>query len=148
MGLLSKAFDFAKKTGLLKKAQKLVSKHGGPAGILGKAMGVIGRYVIPEPYRNIGSTVADTALSMMPDSPLKKTLMDINNGAQNRKIVNNAKSNSSNNNYRKVSKKELKYLKKMRRKDGEANYNSADAVIVKGQTPYGMNSKKNNKSFE
>lgn len=147
MGFLTKAYDFAEKTGLLKKAKKLINKNGGASGILGKASGIIGRFAIPESYRNIGSAVADTALSMMPDSDMKKALINFNNGAQNRKITNNF-SQTKNKYNKKISKKELKYLKKMRRKDGESNYNSADSVIIKSQTPYGTGSKRKNKSYE
>lgn len=129
MGLLSKLYNTGKQG-----FHKFAEKNGGYSGLIGKGLNLVKGY-IPENYRYLGSKIADTALSIMPDSELKETLTKVNDYAHGR-TDDNLKSKKL-----KLNKKTVKALKMIRKKDGIINNNSARSTIVKAPTIYGRSSK-------
>jgi hypothetical protein len=90
MGILGKVWNIAKYAIPHGQAIDSIGKalyhsvKSDPIGILGKIGGNIARAVVPDHIRNGAATIADTAISMMPEGKVKNTLSKINNSVQDK----------------------------------------------------------------
>jgi hypothetical protein len=102
MGILGHAWDAATSFlpmgvgGIVNKlGREAASKIKENPGIIGKIGGNMARAFVPKKYRKAASTIANTALKIIPEGKIKNVLTKINDEAQNPNLLKTNEYNKS-----------------------------------------------------